>query len=377
MSEFQIRKSIGSYSALAYLQLPKLLDSIRYINLINTGIALLFLLVFLIGAKLDKAYFIRDEGIGLFEHPGIFVFLLAQILIPSVLIRSTIAFVNIPKTGASIISKKFLEFKYKSHLDTFFNTISRRNNIGRLAYSMLVSIGVVVFIWNTYQNQQPFRFLGFDFWDSICNPWGYSATRVYKFYIWVMLIPAYVHIQFSLVLAVRRLLRSLENEEALELEPYHIDACGGVKVFIDTVLNPMVPVVFVSSALTLSAFMVHGKFDITTIGGLAMTCLVVAFVYFIPVLSLRRTIRTEKNRKLDKIGRIQNNQYRKIVDGKLNPDFVKEATEIINALAGFSITIRKIPNWPQLDKVARLFGLAMAPQFFAILLKYFLRLVLG
>lgn len=344
---------LASFAAFRYLPRLARMGVARAVTVVNAAVAVLFLSLFLVGSLLDGTLLLPGRGVGLLKHPTIFVFLLAQILVPRGFVRAVAAFRAIGD-ARPILRADFLERVFPEQIEVFRRTAGRLNNQGKLIFGLLVGVGLAAFVWNTFQNQQPFRFVGFDFWDSGLHPRGYVLTRLYKLYIWVGLIPACVHLQISLVLGVRRVLLRIEKEGALDLQPYDPDDSGGVKVLIDPVINPMVPVLLAASLLTISALAVHEKIDLTTGGALAMTCGVFIILYLVPAVALRRTIRSEKRRKLREIAVEQDKQYRRILEANGEPSVVKNGAEVLGALAEISGRLKRLPAWPQFARVARL-----------------------
>lgn len=337
----------------------------------NVIISITVTLLIVLSSVIDGTLFLSKEDIGLLEHPAIWAFIAAQIFIPIVLVKSLEKFLEIPQWEQGIISRDFLNQKFVVYLEVFKSNVSRQTNLGRVVYSIFISIGFVGFIWNSYQNQLPVKFLGFDFWDSINHPYGYWITRFYKFYLWVILFPPLAHIQVLLLFSVRDLVKDATLTDNLNLNPYHQDNCGGASIFIDTVLKPVFPILIISSMLTLCVFIVHQKFDPTTILSLSLTNIVCLMLYFIPAFSFRRAILNEKKRHLDEIATIQNKIllliYKKKWESFTDEDDKK--VDIINSLANISRQIRGISNWPHLTSLLKLQGLILSPSVIGVVIK--------
>lgn len=149
------------------------------------------------------------------------------------------------------------------------------------------------------------------------------------------------------------------REKGIVLDPYHSDGEGGLGVLVDTVINPMVPIVLASSLLTVAAFWVHGKYDITTIGGLAMTIALLLLIYFVPAISLRRAIIDEKRRQHEHVCKIQRTMYSDLLAAKVTTELLKEQTSALVSLADLSKRITAISQWPQIARIWRLAAIAL------------------
>ncbi len=319
----------------------------------NALVAFVFAGAFLVSSVRERTLIMRG-GVGLLQHPGIWVFLVAQVVIPWAVTRSLRAFRQLPSTSSAPLTADFLRDYFHALDAALVHSMRRESSRSRALFDALLLIGLSAWAWNTFQNQDPIHFLRFDFWDSIRHPGGYWLTRFYKLYVWVLIGPAVVHAQLCLVHSVKRLFTLATAHRGIILDPYASSGDGGLAPLIETVINPMVPIVVASSLLTMSAFWVHGKYDVTTIGGLLMTIALLLFIYLLPAIALRRAIREEKARQQNHVCKYQRALYEHLLTTLPHRSNVKDDTSTLSSLADLSKRLDDIPNWPQFIRITRL-----------------------
>ncbi|NJL71578.1 MAG: hypothetical protein HC888_08155 [Candidatus Competibacteraceae bacterium] len=328
----------------------------------NAAMALLFFFAFLAGSALEHSLVLPGPAVGLLEHPAIYLFLVGQVLFPWALIRAVYTFQDIPRSAAAIVISSYLSRDFDEHCQRLQAALRLDTNRSKVAYAALVGVGISAFAWNSLQNQAPHRWVGIDFWDSINYPIGFYLTRIYKLYHWVFLIPACVHIMTSVVMAIRELLHDLSAKQAVKLDPFHADQCGGTSVFVDAVLTPMIFVTLLASMNAAAAVYIHQKADISTLGGISMAGVMLAIVYLIPTTALQKVIKAEKARTLNEIGTIQSSQFKMAMITGANPRSIAAAAEVISALSLIASHVRSLPNWPRFRRMAGLTAaLALCP----------------
>jgi hypothetical protein len=293
------------------------------------------------------------DATGFFQHPTILIFLTAEAYVPFAAVAAG-GYMLDPRTFAnSAFSPSFVETEVQACLERFQNAVHRHNNRGKVLYRLLIFIGLIAFSWNSYQNQLPERFLHFDFWDSIYHPWGYWSTRIYKFYLWIFLIPAITHYLFLSVWSINDMLIAAERtNNGLRLDPYHEDGCGGLKIVVNSLLNPLGTIVLVAAALALAAFIVHEKIDVTTAGGFILVLGFITMLYVRPATALRNAIRREKQRQINEIKKKQREYYQLLHTEPLSQE--GEPAQAILSLSEVCKHISRVPDWPQLERAGRL-----------------------
>lgn len=325
----------------------------------NVAIGALFASLFIIGSIRDDTFMLSLPNVGLIQHPGIWWFLIGQVWLPFLVRRAVRQFQKLPELPDKALSAHYTKVRFASQLEHLGIWLRAESNGSRIVYGLLTTLGACAWAWNTYSNQRP-ETVGFDFWDSNRHLWGFSVTRFYKGYFWFGVLPCVAHIQIGLLFAMRRLIRDANRRRGLIMEPYHSDGAGGLSVFIDTALNPMVPTVFIASMISLSAVFVHKRYDITTVSGLTLACLAFILMYLMPATTLRNAIKREKRRQLRKIARLQQKLYGEVTTPVTRDSSLKvaESVETIMGLTSVVERVRMLPEWPQLHRTFRLVVLA-------------------
>jgi hypothetical protein len=321
----------------------------------NLGITAVFLALLLIAGWRDHSFILHGERVGLLEHPGPWIYIVGQAALPFVVRRSIRKLKNLEQTVPGALTNAYFAAHVLEHRQFIRDWIRRRTPWSKVVHSVLMAVGFGILAWNSYSNQRPLPAVGFDFWDSISFPWGYTITRVEKLYFWVLLMPCLLHLQFLVVLRMSRLLIHAAKHQGLALKPYHEDGAGGTRALIDTVLHPLMPTFFFASMLSFGAMAMHRKFDPTTVGGLALTCVLFFLIYLVPAIALRNAIVVEKRRQMAEIARQQETLYTAIVTGKPENDDVGTIVQLSEVAAH----LRRLPQWPQFAKVTRVASLAM------------------
>lgn len=324
----------------------------------NVGIALLFGSVLIFCAAQDGTLWMNGRATGFFEHPVIFIFLIAHAYVPFAVMRAVAHQVDPRGFSPSALPNTFVEIQVTSTLERFRCSVSRDDNRGQALYVALLTVGAAAFVWNSYQNQVPLKEVGFDFWDSSLHPWGYWGTRVYKFYLWLFLIPSISHLLILSVWSISSIITAVAKQEhGLELDPYHEDGCGGVKLLVDSLLNPLIPVAFIAATLAFAAYFVHGKFDVTTTGGFLLAIAFLMLIYIKPAISLRQTIAREKHRQVSEIKKKQREYYQRLQQQEVSNRDTGPAQAIFT-LSEVCKHISNIPDWPQLDRAVKVVTIA-------------------
>ncbi len=328
----------------------------KSVNSQSCFMAIIFSILFIIGSSIDQTLIMKGKDTGLLEHPTSWCFIIIQIAAPFFLSRS-IEKLFIFLDGNDVINSK----KELASYITLFNKYTlRQTNLSVLSYRLLTLIGLICFVWNSFQNQAPMKYLGFDFWDSFNHPFGYWLTRVYKFYMWVLFFPAIIHIHFSGLFTLHTLLKDAEREKFFVLKPYNQDEYAGVGIIIKIAINPPIPLLLLGSVSVLAAFFIHGQIGITPIIGLSLMSLLFLLIYFIPAVRLRKIIKSEKKRQLSEITEKQNSLYFELVRSEktmVNPDNL----ETLNSLTIVFDQVKSISAWPYWKSILKVVGFVNIP----------------
>jgi hypothetical protein len=361
----QSAELMTSYPAFRYIRWLNRFRLLRGITRLNAIATIFMVILTIIAAFLDGSLYFQGRDVGLLEHPTVYAFFLAQWLLPSFVLQAIESFGAIPRQINPPLSPEFLRTTFSEHAEWLRSSMLRNSNLSRFLYGLAVAAGLAALIWNTLQNQRPER-LGFDFWDSSHFMFGFYFSRVYKFYLWVLFLPALFHAQLFVFLAISKLLLNAAKGSHLVLEPFHPDDCGGVRTLIDPAILPLLPSLLIASLLAICALGVHERLDATPIIGISTVSAVFLALYLIPAYSLRKAIIAEKERQLTQIAAKQNNVYFKILSiQEPSSDAVKNADQTIASLQNIAKRVRSLPHWPQIATAIRAASVASASPIFA------------
>jgi hypothetical protein len=246
------------------------------------------------------------------------------------------------------------------YITVFKKGTLRQTNLSKFSYSFLTLVGLVCFTWNSFQNQSPIKFLGFDFWDSSNHQFGYWLTRGYKLYLWVFFLPAIIHIHISILSVLYKLLKDAEKSNFFVLRPYNQDEHAGVGVIIKIAINPSLPILILGSLSVLGAFFIHGQIGVTPVIGLCILSLLFLLVYLIPAIQLRKIIKSEKKNQLSEIAEKQNSIYFTLISkekSKVEP----EDLEKLNSLTIIYEQVKSISTWPYWKSMLKVIGFINIP----------------
>src|SRR5437016_2123985 len=116
-------------------------------------LALFSAVVILIGSFIDGSLILPGRSIGLLEHPGIWIFFVLQIALPLSIKRSLKKLLKerAQLREISMSNEHYADLVIKPLLD--FLRLKTRES--RLIATVLYSVGVAAFVWNTYQDELP------------------------------------------------------------------------------------------------------------------------------------------------------------------------------------------------------------------------------
>lgn len=344
----------------------------------NAVIGLLFAVALVLGSWRDGTLRMIGPSFGLLEHPAIWIFVAAQILVPIVVSRSTGRFSTLDKEPGLPLTEAFITDTFPKLRETFFDMLKRDEIRAKRIFNVLLLLGLGFWSWNTFQNLRVGNGAPrFDFWDSAAHFWGYWLSRAYKLYIWLVVAPTVVHAQLSIARALRKMLGAADTAAALSLDPYHPDGAGGTRSFIDVVLLPMFVLVLPAVCLTTAATWVHKRYDFTTVGAIIATVTLFVLVYWYPATALRNAIVAEKDRQKRKISGLQRSLYDALLQEAPVATTLKDPTSVLLSLSSVAKQVDDLPNWPQLARVAQAAVVFVGSPLVAPLLKdasaYFLK----
>jgi len=364
---------LASYPAFRYLRILRTSRFFSSDQSIQLLVVLLIALCLCAGSASDSTLLLEGPNVGLLEHPTILAFLLAQYAVFGSVWAALASLRNIDRWGAEVVAQSYLVPKARTVQRWIRQRIRRRTPASRTYYRLLQLVGFAVFAWNSFQNQQPYRLVGFDFWDSALHVWGYWCTRAFKLYFWVMFIPAVTHAQTYAVLGVSGLLQKAAAVHELGIKPLHHDGCGGARGFVDMVISPLTPSAIVASLMLFSSVSMHGKLDPTTVGAGLLFIVALLAVYVMPSVVVRDAIVSEKRRQRSRITDIHASMLSSLlnVDSLSSKDALPDLAsrlQTLEYLRCISDQIGSVSDWPRLGKAWQMISITASSPVLAMAL---------
>lgn len=223
------------------------------IDLITVGS---FAIWFIIIGLFEKNLFLPNEGLGLFEHINIWLFLTANILVPIIF---------------SLNYKNMTNNVEQNVLDNLQNIFIQKSNNKRIKilYNLLTIIGFFFFVGNSLQNAHFINPLPFDFWDSIDFVISYMISRTYKLYLFAYFMPLAFVYAYILIISTSELLKITDAEMKEYPIKNYMQLNTLCKFGLDTLMIVIIPILLFSGGI----YLVHDRLDITTISTIIITVL--------------------------------------------------------------------------------------------------------
>lgn len=299
----------------------------------------------------DQSFHLRDSGYGFLEHPGVLGWFAIQLLMPSAVFRIVVkAARNRTNFHAIEISSSSFDFK-REIFDPIVQFIGLQTPQSRSLFSLLFSIGMAGFAWNTFQNLRPGILAPLDFWDSVHFPYGYFGSRAYKFYMHALLLPSLVHIFAAIVWINVRALRRMMLRKNIKLAPFNADQCGGLAFLSDLILSPAITALLVSGLAFFGTIYTHRVLDVSTVMGIVVESGVLIVFYVLPTLFIRSAVKNLKQSELRELYRKQETYFDRVMTGELQGTELRDAIEYLKYFQDVTARLDAIPLWPHFAKV--------------------------
>lgn len=308
----------------------------------------------------DHSFFITN-GYGYFQHPSVLGWYLVQLIMP-VSIYTALKAATRTRRYYRYVTKDSRAFRFRTQvLRPMVTFVGFGTPTSRALFGFLFLIGSIAFAWNTFQNLSPGKLAPLDFWDSIHFPFGYFATRVQKFYLHALLLPSIVHIFAGIAWTNINAIRFLSKCDKLRLAPFSPDKCGGFGFLADLILTPTISALLVCGLAFFGGVYTHPSVNITTGEGFLVQLTILLVFYVGPTFVLRSVLVQLKRVAWREVHVRQEEYYQAILSGKLHGASLRDAHEYLRYFNDISATIEKIPNWPHLARVSRVFGISISP----------------
>lgn len=320
------------------------------------------------GSIIDRSLFLEGQNVGLLEHPAIWAFLVLQTALP-LTIRQSLDKVQHTRIKNGEI-RRIERRTSRLLLEPVRKYLQLRESGGKAAATIVYGVGLVAFVWNTYQNQLPGVAVPYDFWDSKTYVMGYWITRLYKFYLFVWLLPHIAMLQVAILVTLLRLVRRARLAGKLKLFPFHPDGVGGFGFVASLVSTPVIVTLMIGSIPTAAAFYVHRAADVTPLIGLGVLVGWALAAYLIPILFTRSDIVATKRETLEKLASYEEENYSRLIKGKVSdPAEWKTRMEALDCFDRVCVKVKSISNYPHLRRLLSYVSLAMTPSLVSIGIK--------
>jgi hypothetical protein len=333
----------------------------------NTALTVFAIVALTLCSWRDHSFAITN-GYGYFEHPGIFGWYLIQFIIPLVIYSTLKAASRSGKHYQAVVTRNKV-FSFQGRVFNPMVTFVRFGTpASRSVFALLFLIGFAEFAWNTFQNLSPGKLAPLDFWDSIHFPFGYFVSRVYKFYVDALLLPSIVHIFAGIVWTNINVIRLLSRQKEVRLAPFNPDKYGGFSFLANLILSPTISALLISGLAFFGVVYTHRTFDISTVTGILVQVTILIVFYLAPTLIFRSVLVQVKKLARREVHLRQELYYEAILSERLHGESLRDAHEYLRYFNEISITIDKIPAWPHLAKVSRVFGISISPALISLLI---------
>jgi hypothetical protein len=335
----------------------------------NTVFTAMFVVLLTLFAWIDQSFYIPN-GYGYIQHPGVFGWYLVQLVMPVAMYRTLRAAADSKKDYEEIVTElQSLQF-HECVISPLAKFVGLRTRLSRRVFALLFLLGFAGFAWNSLQNYFPGSLAPLDFWDSINFKFGYFSSRVHKFYVHALLLPSVIHMFAGIVWINIDLLRQLLKQERVRLALFNADKCGGFNFLANLILAPTVSALLVSGLAFFGVAYTHRALDTSLLVGILVQVIILIVFYVAPTLFLRSVLGKLKKMTTSDVRLQQESYYRAILSGQLQGASLRDAHEYLRYFRDISEAIDKIPNWPHLTKVSKVFGISISPALISSLIGF-------
>lgn len=359
-----VRKLFGNGAFRAHHLLGRVLGSSFALQ--NSVVTVLCGIAMVWASWTDDSWTLNGDALGLFEHPAIWGFLLFQAIVPVSIFRSLARLWAQEHRFQAVFNRDVtLSDEILPRAKAFS---SGQTPLGRSVAAFVYGAGFAAWVWNTFQNQQPLSVLPFDFWDSASFRYGYLVTRLYKFYVFVLLIPRLVQITAGFVFSILDAIGEAIPVREVALLPFDPDRVGGFGFVPDLVTAPVIPTLLISAIPVAGAMTVHGSVAWSPSLGVISMMTALLSLWVVPASSLASYLGTLRDQALGDLGRTQHAILKRITSASeataVEMDEARSALEYFNAVED---RIRGLSRVPHLRRVVIAIAVAWSPHVFAMI----------
>jgi len=251
---------------------------------------------YLSAATVDQNFFLDGTGLGLFEHPGVWLVLLGDLVILGLLAKLLRQFEKLPTRIPTQRKKNVRRYTRLCIRKVKTEILLRGSKKSQLA--ILSFLGFILFLNNAMQTTDPFKYYGNDLFDSIYHPWSYVAVRVAIFSSWVIVYPFCIFGSLVVGLSIRTMLEQLSRRGYIGFSIYHPDKCGGF-AHLGNINLIFLTAIFVIYIQQLLIWLTHGQLNPGLFIGLISSGLAFLFLSFFLLLPLLVFLKSKRTSTLN------------------------------------------------------------------------------
>jgi hypothetical protein len=274
-----------------------------------TLLSLLVLQLLMIWAsRIDGTWELRGDGIGFKEHYGFFtIFLITplMLLLTSYALQSFVDAVREVDSYCTTPNQQTREWVGRLAA-RHINSLSLEGNVRSVLWTTVLCFALWC-IYNVVMTIDSVPMYGHDVFDAWAHPWGFIAAKAYVFLavagVWAVAVFVCVHVTYSMF----SILSFLRRHDALQVNLFHRDNCGGTSRFGD--INLAITAIYFCFLAVVLAMVTthHATYFVVEVGFIGISILAIAQT-FGAVLAIHRVMKKKKRECLDKIAAVINQQ---------------------------------------------------------------------
>jgi len=274
------------------------------------AVALLLPALIAIGCWLDGTWAMAGDNKGFSQYYGFWVIFVTTpviFLLTSQLVGSFIGYFEDPEAYCGNLTNES-----KRRVQTLVTRHIRSLEGRSRSFWILMFVLLVFLFWwtfnvvNTWAPTKPFETFGHDVFDTSAHPFGFYTTKVYLFFVFVLVYGPAAYVALHVTASMISILKLLSTRGLLQVDVFHADNCGGTSRFGN--LNLVILCIYVNLfAVIYAMYVTHGHaYFVMAVSLIACSALAVAQSIG-PVYYVHRVVAARKREYITAVG-VQLNQ---------------------------------------------------------------------
>ena len=286
------------------------------------------------GSYYDNTWIIKDEGVGLYEHYGMWGFILTNPFIVYFTIKcwkETLSLLDRIYDITTCQAPNIEISKIKSRSIVVLTVCSK----SKYVLYLLITCGFLALTTNILQTIDPENIYGNDVFDSYKYFYGFIFTKIFLCITWCLIYPLAIYMIVSSSVVVYIVMRTICALNLLRIDLFNRDRCGGLSVFGK--INIYILTVYLLVYLVIYLlFETHSSIYFTVELSLTAISIFIVLQSIIGVYPVHQSILAKKNEIIDMLN-IKLNIY---ID---NPESISNFPENLFTLRNYISTIHTYP----------------------------------